>query len=40
MTNAEKLIQEKYNNIHPICGCGCGEKTVYDHNSKDFGKWI
>jgi very-short-patch-repair endonuclease len=39
MTNAEKLIQEKYNNIHPICGCGCGEKTVYDHNSKDFGKF-
>jgi len=39
MKNAEKLIQEKYNNIHPICGCGCGEKTVYDHNSKDFGKF-
>lgn len=39
MTNAEKLIQEKYNGIHPICGCGCGEKTVYDHNSKDFGKF-
>lgn len=39
MKNAEKLIQEKYNNIHPICGCGCGEKTVYDYNSKDFGKF-
>jgi len=39
MTNAEKLIQEKYNGIHPICGCGCGEKTVYDYNSKDFGKF-
>jgi very-short-patch-repair endonuclease len=39
MTNAEKLIQEKYNGIHPICGCGCEEKTVYDHNSKDFGKF-
>ena len=39
MKNAEKLIQEKYNNIHPICGCGCKEKTVYDYNSKDFGKF-
>lgn len=39
MTNAEKLIQEKYNGIHPICGCGCEEKTVYDYNSKDFGKF-
>jgi very-short-patch-repair endonuclease len=39
MTNAEKLIQEKYNSIHPICGCGCGEKTVYDYSSKDFGKF-
>lgn len=39
MKNSEKLIQEKYNGIHPVCGCGCGEKTVYDHNSKDFGKF-
>ncbi len=39
MANAEKLIQEKYNGIHPICGCGCEEKTVYDYNSKDFGKF-
>jgi len=39
MTNAEKLIQEKYNGTHPICGCGCGEKTIYDYNSKDFGKF-
>lgn len=39
MTNAEKLIQEKYNGIHPICGCGCKEKTVYDYSSKDFGKF-
>ena len=39
MTNAKKLIQEKYNGIHPVCGCGCGEKTVYDYNSKDFGKF-
>jgi very-short-patch-repair endonuclease len=39
MKNAEKLIQKKYNGIHPICGCGCEEKTVYDHSSKDFGKF-
>lgn len=39
MKNSEKLIQDKYNGIHPVCGCGCGEKTVYDHSSKDFGKF-
>jgi very-short-patch-repair endonuclease len=39
MKNAEKLIQEKYNGIHPICECGCEEKTVYDYSSKDFGKF-
>lgn len=37
--NSEKLIKEKYNGKHPICGCGCGEKTVYDYTSKDFGKF-
>jgi very-short-patch-repair endonuclease len=37
MKNSEKLIQEKYNGVHPICGCGCGEKTVYDPQKKDFG---
>lgn len=39
MKNSEKLIQKKYNGVHPVCGCGCGEKTVYDHSSKDFGKF-
>lgn len=39
MTNAEKLIQEKYNGVHPVCGCGCSKQTVYDYNSKDFGKF-
>jgi very-short-patch-repair endonuclease len=37
--NSEKLIKEKYNGNHPICGCGCGEKTIYDYTSKDFGKF-
>lgn len=39
MKNSEKLIQEKYNGVHPTCQCGCGEKTVYDYNKKDFGSF-
>lgn len=39
MKNSEKLIQEKYNGLHPTCGCGCGKKTVYDPQKKDFGKY-
>lgn len=39
MLKKDKLILEKYNGIPPICGCGCGEKTIYDASSKDFGKF-
>jgi hypothetical protein len=28
MLKKDKLIQEKYNGIHPTCQCGCGEKTL------------
>ena len=34
------LVQTKYNSIHPICQCGCGEKTRYEPSKLDFCKWI
>lgn len=34
------LIQTKYNNIHPICECGCGKETRYEATKADFCKWI
>lgn len=39
MLKKDKIILEKYNGIHPVCGCGCGEKTVYDAAKCDFGKY-
>jgi G:T-mismatch repair DNA endonuclease (very short patch repair protein) len=39
MKNSEKLIQEKYNGVHPTCKCGCGEKTVYEAGKKNFGEY-
>jgi len=39
MKNSEKLIQEKYNGIHPTCKCGCNEKTVYDPSRRDFPEY-
>ena len=40
MFKKNKLIQEKYNGIHPTCQCGCGEKTRYEATIKDYCKWI
>jgi very-short-patch-repair endonuclease len=40
MLKKDKLIQEKYNGIHPTCQCGCEEKTRYEATKKDFCKWI
>jgi len=40
MLKKDKLIQEKYNGIHPTCQCGCGEKTRYEATIKDYCKWI
>jgi very-short-patch-repair endonuclease len=40
MLKKDKLIQEKYNGIHPTCQCGCGQQTRYEPNKKDFCKWI
>jgi very-short-patch-repair endonuclease len=37
--NKEKIIREKYNGIHPVCGCGCGMETIYNDGKKDFGKF-
>lgn len=39
MLKKDKLIQEKYKGIHPICKCGCGEKTIYEPGKKDFGEY-
>ena len=40
MLKKDKLIQEKYNSIHPTCQCGCGQQTRYEPNLKDYCKWI
>jgi very-short-patch-repair endonuclease len=40
MLKKDKLIQEKYNGIHPTCQCGCGEQTRYEAKLKDFCKWV
>jgi very-short-patch-repair endonuclease len=40
MLKKDKLIQEKYNGIHPTCQCGCGQQTRYEPNLKDYCKWI
>lgn len=40
MLKKDKIIQEKYNCIHPTCQCGCGQKTRYEAKLKDFCKWI
>lgn len=40
MLQKDKIIQDKYNGIHPICQCGCGQKTRYEPNKKDYCKWI
>lgn len=34
------LIQIKYNGIHPMCACGCGEETRYEATKADFCKFI
>jgi G:T-mismatch repair DNA endonuclease (very short patch repair protein) len=40
MLKKDKLIQEKYNGIHPICQCGCEQQTRYEAKLKDYCKWI
>ena len=40
MLKKDRIIQEKYNDIHPTCQCGCGEKTRYEPSKLDFCKWI
>ena len=40
MLKKDKIIQEKYNGIHPICACGCGQQTRYEASIKDYCKWI
>jgi len=33
------LIKIKYEGIHPLCGCGCGEKMRYEATIADFSKF-
>jgi very-short-patch-repair endonuclease len=40
MLKKDKLIQDKYNGIHPTCQCGCGQQTRYEAKLKDYCKWI
>jgi very-short-patch-repair endonuclease len=39
MLKKDKLIQDKYDGIHPTCQCGCGEKVRYEATKKDYCKW-
>jgi hypothetical protein len=32
------IIQTEYDNKHPLCSCGCGEKTIFHNN--EFKKFI
>jgi very-short-patch-repair endonuclease len=40
MLKKDKIIQEKYNGVHPVCACGCGQQTRYEASIKDYCKWI
>jgi G:T-mismatch repair DNA endonuclease (very short patch repair protein) len=40
MLKKDKLIQDKYNGIHPTCQCGCEQQTRYEAKLKDYCKWI
>lgn len=40
MLKKNKLIQDKYNGIHPTCQCGCEQQTRYEAKLKDYCKWI
>lgn len=40
MLQKDKIIQDKYNGIHPTCQCGCRQKTRYEAKLKDYCKWI
>ena len=40
MLAKDKILQEKYNGVHPTCQCGCGEKTRYEPSIKDYCRFI
>lgn len=40
MLKKDKIIQDKYNGVHPTCQCGCEKQTRYEAKLKDFCKWI
>jgi hypothetical protein len=35
----EKILKEKYNNIWPVCACGCGEKVKWKAGIRDFSRY-
>jgi hypothetical protein len=39
MLKKDKIIQDKYNGVHPTCQCGCGGETKYEQ-CYVFGKMI
>ena len=40
LKKTEYLIQTKYKGNHPLCGCGCGQKTRYEPSQLDFCRFI
>lgn len=40
LKKTDYLIQTKYDDIHPICQCGCGQKTRYEASKLDFCRFI
>ena len=40
LKKAEYLIQTKYNGIHPLCECGCGQQTRYEPSKLDFCRFL
>lgn len=40
MLKKDLIVKEKYNGVHPLCKCGCGQKTRYEAKLKDYCQWI
>jgi very-short-patch-repair endonuclease len=36
---SDYILEKQYNNIIPVCGCGCGEQMKYYPTLRDYGKW-
>ncbi len=40
MTIQEYILKWNYNNIIPLCGCGCGNKTAWRSVIRDYSKFL